>query len=113
MEENLMDWDQYQAFIRTTKKYDERFKLMYPVLGLASEAGEVAGKLKKIFRDHGGHVDELQRNRLIDELSDVLWYVTACVDDLDFTLEELAKYNAAKLSERMQKGTIQGDGDNL
>lgn len=112
MEENSMSWDHYQSFVRSTKKYDERFKLIYPVLGLASEAGEVAGKLKKIFRDHNGHVDEAQRNRLIDELSDVLWYVTACVDDLDFSLEELANYNAEKLSERMEKGTIQGDGDN-
>jgi len=107
-----MDWNEYQGFVQSTKKYDSRFKLMYPVIGLASEAGEVAGKLKKILRDFEGRVDELQRNKLIDELSDVLWYVTACVDDLDFTLEELALYNASKLSERMQNGTIQGDGDN-
>jgi NTP pyrophosphatase (non-canonical NTP hydrolase) len=106
-----MNWDEYQSFVVTSKKYDSSFAILYPVLGLASEAGEVAGKLKKTLRDFNGKIDEEQRNKLIDEISDVLWYVTACVDDLGFTLEELAEYNYTKISGRLRNGTIHGDGD--
>lgn len=106
-----MNWTDYQSFVKSSKKYDDRFRLLYPVLGLTSEAGEVSGKLKKIFRDHNGEISDEQRSKLIDEISDVLWYVTACVDDLDFTLEELAEYNYTKISGRLRDNTIHGDGD--
>jgi NTP pyrophosphatase (non-canonical NTP hydrolase) len=107
-----MDWLDYQNFVVSTKRYDERFRLLYPVLGLASEAGEVAGKLKKIFRDEDGQINDEQRLRLIDELSDVLWYVTCCADDLSLSLHDLAVHNVEKLTDRVERNVIQGDGDN-
>jgi NTP pyrophosphatase (non-canonical NTP hydrolase) len=107
-----MEWLDYQNFVVSTKRYDERFRLLYPVLGLASEAGEVAGKLKKIFRDEDGQINDEQRLRLIDELSDVLWYVTCCADDLSLSLHDLAVHNVEKLKDRVERNVIQGDGDN-
>ena len=47
-----MTFDEYQKKSPLTAKYPnikERF--VYPTLGLTNEAGEVAGKVKKIFRD--------------------------------------------------------------
>ncbi len=32
--------------------------IVYPTLGLVNEAGEVAGKIKKIFRDKGGRISK-------------------------------------------------------
>jgi NTP pyrophosphatase (non-canonical NTP hydrolase) len=107
-----MDWLEYQSFVQDTKRYDERFRLIYPVLGLTSEAGEVAGKLKKILRDGDGEIDDERRMALIDELSDVLWYVTCCADDLSLSLHDLAVHNVQKLEDRVKRDVIHGDGDN-
>jgi NTP pyrophosphatase (non-canonical NTP hydrolase) len=49
--------------------------IVYPTLGLTNEAGEVAGKIKKIFRDHNGEISEADRESLKGELGDVLWYL--------------------------------------
>ena len=111
MEDASLNWSEYQAFVVSTKKYSEGYRLIYPILGLASEAGEVAGKMKKILRDHDGQIDQKTAERLFDELGDVLWYVTCCVDDMGQTLENLALHNAEKLASRMERGVIQGDGD--
>ena len=50
--------------------------IVYPTLGLANEAGEVAGKVKKIFRDAGGRVSDSDREAIVLELGDVLWYLS-------------------------------------
>jgi NTP pyrophosphatase (non-canonical NTP hydrolase) len=95
----------------STKRYDRQFAVIYPALGLASEAGEVAGKVKKVLRDSAGKLDLEQANKIIDELGDVIWYATCIVDDLGFTLEEVLERNQAKLLGRVERNTIQGSGD--
>ena len=79
---------------------------LYLTLGLASEAGEVAGKVKKIIR--GDKVDPFD---VVSEMSDVLWYLTRLCDNLGMTVEDLADVNFAKLEKRKETNTIQGDGD--
>lgn len=86
--------------------------LTYPTLGLVNEAGEFAGKVKKIFRDKGGVVDEETRQALKDELGDVLWYLTQIATNLDLSLEEIAERNLDKLFDRLERGKIGGSGDN-
>ena len=86
--------------------------IVYPTLGLTNEAGEVAGKVKKIFRDKDGVITEEDRQALKQELGDVLWYLTQICTDLGLTLEEVAEANIAKLFSRLDRGQIGGDGDN-
>lgn len=86
--------------------------LVYPVLGLTNEAGEVAGKLKKIYRDSAGQITDAQRDGLKGELGDVLWYLAEICSQLNLTLCEVAEYNLAKLASRQARGAIQGNGDN-
>ncbi len=74
--------------------------LEYPTLGLTGEAGEVANIVKKIQRDHGGVINDEIRGKLKDELGDVLWYISACADELGLTLAEIADHNVAKLAKR-------------
>ena len=85
--------------------------IVYPTLGLVNEAGEVAGKIKKIFRDRDGDITDDDREALKHELGDVLWYLTQICTNLDLTLEEVAEANLDKLFSRLERGKIQGDGD--
>jgi NTP pyrophosphatase (non-canonical NTP hydrolase) len=102
----------YQDFVVSTKRYSRDYAVIYPALGLASEAGEVAGKVKKVLRDAAGQLDVDQANKIIDELGDVLWYVTCLIDDLGYTLDEVIERNTAKLEARVANDTIHGSGDN-
>jgi NTP pyrophosphatase (non-canonical NTP hydrolase) len=85
--------------------------VVYPTLGLVNEAGEVAGKIKKIFRDRDGVISEEDRQALKQELGDVLWYLTQICTELDLSLEEVAEANLTKLFSRLERGKIRGDGD--
>jgi NTP pyrophosphatase (non-canonical NTP hydrolase) len=106
-----MQFDAYQQATRRTAIYDDRHKVIYPALGLASEAGEVVGKVKKALRDRGGAFDAAQIDALKDELGDVLWYVAVLAADLGLSLESIAAGNLAKLASRQQRGALGGEGD--
>lgn len=86
--------------------------IVYPTLGLVNEAGEVAGKIKKIFRDKEGRITDEDRKALQYELGDVLWYLSQICTELDLTLEQVAEANLEKLFSRMERGQIRGSGDN-
>lgn len=78
----------------------------YLTLGLASEAGEVAGKWKKYLRD--GHLDQ---DAFLSEIGDVFWYLSQLCSSAGITIEELAERNHQKLSKRQATNTIRGSGD--
>jgi NTP pyrophosphatase (non-canonical NTP hydrolase) len=106
-----MNIDEYQDWTIQTAIYPEagtgsNLELYYLALGLTSEAGEVAGKVKKILRD--GTYDP---GAIMSELSDVLWYVARLADSLGMTMEYLADLNYGKLTKRLAAGTISGSGD--
>lgn len=85
--------------------------IVYPTLGLTNEAGELAGKVKKIFRDRQGVISEEDREALKYELGDVLWYLTQIATELDLSLEEIAAANLEKLFSRLERDQIRGEGD--
>jgi NTP pyrophosphatase (non-canonical NTP hydrolase) len=89
--------------------------IIYPALGLAGEAGEVADKIKKLWRNKGlfnpKDYPEEDRLALKKELGDVLWYVAACANELGYSLEEVAVGNNEKLADRAARGTIKSEGD--
>jgi NTP pyrophosphatase (non-canonical NTP hydrolase) len=108
-----MNFNEYQTKSRVTAKYPAiGHGVVYPTLGLVNEAGEVAGKIKKVFRDKGGEISAETREALKAELGDVLWYLAQVATELELPLDEVAEYNLAKLLDRQTRGKIQGDGDN-
>jgi NTP pyrophosphatase (non-canonical NTP hydrolase) len=107
-----MNFSDYQTRSRATAGYPAiGYPVIYPVLGLANEAGEVAGKIKKVFRDKGGEINEETRAALASELGDVLWYLAQVCTELDISLDDVAESNLAKLLDRQARGKIKGDGD--
>lgn len=81
-------------------------ELIYLSLGLTSEAGEVAGKIKKMVRD-----DVLDIGNLAYELGDCFWYLTRLCRAIGYEPEDVLQINNAKLLKRKENGTIQGNGD--
>ena len=100
----MLSFEEYQKQASETALYPKRLKnLEYPTLGLTGEAGEVANIVKKIQRDFGGEITAEIRVKLKDELGDVLWYISACADELNLTLEEIAEFNIEKLTLRHKR----------
>ena len=102
---------------------------MYPALGLAEEAGEVCGKIAKFIRKHGGidpmtaryelenkvtiTDDELKfRKDLSKELGDVMWMVAELCTVYGLDMEDVMSENIEKLTDRRERGVIDGNGDN-
>lgn len=103
----------YQLQSRETAVYpDAGRNFVYPTLGLAGEAGEVAEKVKKVIRDKGGRIDEETRALLAKEIGDVLWYCAQLATELGLRLGDVATQNLAKLRSRKERGTLAGSGDN-
>lgn len=110
-EEEMSQWyefDAYQDFTDDTAIYPEDKGLEYTALGLASEAGEFAGKVKKMIRD--GSTPNLEA--MAAELGDVLWYVARAAAELELHLSDVATLNVEKLKSRKERNTISGEGDN-
>lgn len=112
-----MNFNDFQDECCTTAFYRENMKslvdrLNYVVLGLASEAGEVAGKLKKICRDHGGYINYERAKELKKEVGDCLWYCAMIMDELDFNFQNCAEGVIKKLKDRQERGVLGGSGDN-
>jgi NTP pyrophosphatase (non-canonical NTP hydrolase) len=102
----------YQALSRRTATYPGAGdNLVYPTLGLAGEAGEVAEKVKKLLRDDGGVLGDERRAALAAELGDVLWYVAQVATEAGLDLEQVAAANLAKLLSRQERGVLSGSGD--
>ena len=107
-----MQLNDYQQRSRRTALYPSiGHPVVYPTLGLVNEAGEVAGKIKKVFRDKEGQISSETLHKLESELGDVLWYLAQVATELGLELDDIAESNLAKLSDRLDRGKIHGDGD--
>lgn len=104
-----MNINDYQDQATKTAIYKQ--EVIYPALGLANEAGEVLGKIKKVLRDNDGDFTEEKREEIGAEIGDVLWYIAALSRDLNLSMESIAQANLDKLNSRMVRGVLGGSGD--
>lgn len=108
-----MTFEEYQTQSRRTAIYPNFGQnFIYPVLGLCGEAGEVAEKIKKVIRDEGGVCSDEKKQEIKKELGDVLWYIAQISTELGLSMGEVASFNLEKLLSRLDRGAIQGNGDN-
>lgn len=108
-----MELNAYQTEAHKTSLHE--MPVIYPVIGLLGEAGEVADKVKKLIRDKGYKpgdiIDNKDKESITLELGDVLWYVAEVANNLDVTLEEVGRRNLQKLISRKDRDMIHGSGD--
>ena len=107
----MMEINDYQKEAVKTAIYGSGSTIIYPALGLANEAGEVLGKIKKVLRDANGEFNEANNKGIADEIGDTLWYLAALSRDIGYDLETIANINIKKLKDRQERGVIHGSGD--
>lgn len=96
-----MNLDEYQSLARRTMgPRTHQDQLANAALGLTGEAGEVADMLKK----HLFHAHPLDRDAMVKELGDCMWYVAAMATALDIPLSEIGERNIEKLRKRYPEG---------
>lgn len=120
---------EYQEIVKKTAVYPKEIGLAYCGLGLTGEAGEVAEKIKKLYRDKPEILVHFESNppavislgdalkvdtfkrEVTKEIGDVIWYCTALASEIGVTLEEVMQTNYNKLISRRKTNTLHGSGD--
>ena len=97
-----MTLNEYQELALRTSRNELTSKehLMNGCLGLAGEAGECCDLLKKHQFQDGREIQE----KLLDELGDVLWYVSETATALGIWMDDIALHNIEKLKKRYPEG---------
>jgi len=109
----VMTAELYEYQASKTAIFPKEKALEYLALGLTSEAGEVAGKVKKLIRD-GADVEgfEMKKIAIASEVGDVLWYCALMAKEVGIPLNTIMQMNLEKLHSRKERGTLKGSGDN-
>ncbi len=112
-----MKFSRYQEEAWSTAMYPNMgSNLIYPALGLVGEAGEVAEKVKKLWRNEGKTKGESLSDQecleLSKEIGDVLWYCAAMAQEIGLDLDFIADQNISKLQSRKERNVIKAQGDN-
>lgn len=89
-------FDYQTAQMRTAKPHG----LLYVAVALAGEVGEACNEVKKLQRDDKGALTNERRDKIVDELGDVLWYLTQFARELGVSLAQVAERNVRKLEAR-------------
>lgn len=82
--------------------------------GLAAESGEVLGIRQKFIRDADKETPEHFLNYMANiekELGDVMWHIAAIADYYEISLQTVMEENIYKLTDRKNRGKIQGSGN--
>ena len=97
-----MTGTEYQELAMRTNRPEatQEENLINGCLGLSGETGEVCDIIKKyMFQGH-----EFEREKILDECSDVLWYLTLTVKSIGYSLNDAMEYNINKLKKRYPNG---------
>ena len=112
-----MTFEEYQKKAVTTDVFGGRPQpitsraFLEKLLGLVGEAGEVADKFKKVYRDQDGVLDAETLLLMEKELGDVLWYISVLSSYLGLELNNVAEKNIEKLLDRQKRNVLRGSGD--
>lgn len=96
-----ISFNEYQAgAMRTARLFNDEVRdLTHAALGLASESGEFAGDVKRLYAYNAPLADEV-RAHAIEELGDILWYIALACESLGVSIHQVARENIEKLQRR-------------
>lgn len=106
-----MDNKSYKAWALTKERkgYDkvaERIStgttgsLLHGALGISGEAGELLDAVKK----HVMYGKELDKTNVLEEIGDILWYMSIALESVGSSFEEVMQLNHDKLEKRYPGG---------
>ncbi len=96
-----MDFNTYQERARATiqkSNSDDKLTEIVPFLGIIGEIGSVVTQLKIKFKDGDAYV--AFKEKLSEELGDVLWYLSTIATQNNLILEDIAQDNLSKIHDR-------------
>ena len=96
-----MDFNSYQKEALRTDRVpapDNDASLIVPMLGLSGETGQLLSEYKKHLRD--GEAHRLFKERVSEELGDILWYISDVASKFDLSLSDIAAANLDKVKQR-------------
>jgi NTP pyrophosphatase (non-canonical NTP hydrolase) len=91
-----MDFEEYQR--KATETDQAPGSKEVPLFGLAGEAGQLLSEYKKYLRDGDAHL--LFKDRVAEELGDLLWYISNVATKFELSLDDIAIGNLAKTRDR-------------
>lgn len=96
-----MDIDDYQATAADTVQFNQENEnevISICLLGLSGEVGELATEYKKKIRD--GESYQSFREKIIEEMGDIMWYLSSIATHEDIEFSEVLKKNELKITQR-------------
>lgn len=99
-----MEGYQYQELAMRTTKDEWRGKCcwdqkIHAIMGLNSEAGEIAGLIQKMYQGHKLDIEHMKK-----EIGDAMWFIAEICDAFNLNLDEIMQLNIAKLKARYPDG---------
>lgn len=106
---NVTDYtlDQYQrdAHVFSLDTEIGGDKLMYPLIGLSGEVGELCNRIKKVYRRQTP-IRYIDLYHIEAEMGDILWYMAEICTQLNLNLNHIARMNIDKLDKRKEAGVL-------
>lgn len=109
-----MEFNDYQKKSRKHAFYPDQNSpaaFRYLIYGITGEAGELAEHFKHALRDDNDEITPERKEKILKELSDVLWYLANICTELGIDFEEIPKIGLKKIEDRVERGTLPGEGD--
>lgn len=101
-----MNLNEYQKKARNTAIYSDKFRMLYPALGITGECGEVAEKVKKLIRDDNCQTTPERTSAIAKELGDCCWYLANICCDTCIDLNVMYEMKGYCLVQTVHKLTL-------
>ncbi|SVA81872.1 uncharacterized protein METZ01_LOCUS134726, partial [marine metagenome] len=101
-----MDIEHYQKFVNKTAffpKSSQGRNLSYLVMGIVEEVGEI---FEFIVKKETLNENEYILEQIIKESGDLLWYITAICNEINFSLERLMQYAKVKKNKHISNNSL-------